>query len=551
VSWDPQKTTLRLLPIGGLDTIGANCLALELADSERRSRLLIDCGVSFPVDDYGVELYRPRLELLFDAPEALATVVLTHGHEDHIGALTELLALWKARGWRLPDIVGPGYALALCRRRLEERDLGDIPLRVVSLGEPIALGPFELETVRMTHSIADATALVLRTPVGTVVHSGDFKLDDQPPDGEASDLARLRQIGDDGVALFLSDSTNVMVPGRAGRESLVVDAIARAVAGASGRVLVGIFASNVYRLQAAIDAAAAQGRKVVLLGRSVRTHFDVARELGLLQVDDTLFTSPEIARSLPRDQVLYVAGGTQGEGRGALCRIANGSHGQVSLQVGDRVVLSSRVVPGNERRVLAMENELLGRGVELVGRGIDRELHVSGHAHADEQRELIETLRPRCFVPVHGTRQHLARHAALAREAGVTQVTVLYNGHVGELRDAGVVCLDKREAGLVPLAAGTPVDEEVLRERRQLGRGGMVFVLVLHDDGMRLRDVLLEGRGVPDFDRLEPQLLRVARRAFAQPRGLEPAESVRRAVRKALPGGGSARAHVAVRLAER
>lgn len=477
-----------------------NCLALEQGHEGATERIVIDCGVTFPNEDYGVELEHPRFDALLEAPDALLALVLTHGHEDHIGGVPYLVRALMEKRARPLEVLGPRYALELARGRLDELGIAEAcyRLRPIEPGQRVELGGFSIEPVRVTHSMVDATALIIDTDSGTVVHSGDFKLEEAPLDRQPTDEARLRRAGDDGVRLLLSDSTNVFQGGQSGAERDVALALERLIEAAEGRVVVGLFASNVHRLGALAEIARHTGRHVCLLGRSVNRHAEVARSLGWLDWPSDLVVSPAVAASLPRRRVLYLATGTQGEPRGALARLAADRHPELRLGRGDLVVLSSRVIPGVEPRLFAMQDALLRLGVELVTRLTHPEIHASGHAHRDEQRRFIELLRPSAFIPVHGTPLHLKRHGELATEAGVTDVMVIGNGDRVALGPDGLRSLDGVVSGRVGLAAGRPVPADVVAGRRELGRAGLVAVFVDLRGAERAPSVRVITHGVGD-----------------------------------------------------
>lgn len=470
----PQPSTLRLVPLGGLGEIGMNCMAIEQDDGV----LLIDCGVTFPTTDNGVDIYHPRFDYVLGRRDRLRGVVLTHGHEDHIGGLPYLL-----RHVQVP-VYGPPHALELVRQRLEEHgfDEEEVQLIPTRLGSELTIGSFGVEPIRVSHSIVDATALALRTAAGLVVHTGDFKLDPTPLDGEPTDEARLRALGREGVRLLLSDSTNVDSPGTAGSERDVGAALEELVDTARARVVVGVFASNVQRMIALGRAAIRANRKICLLGRSVLSHVRAAQAVGRLPWPSDLLVPPEMAATMPRERLLVITGGTQAERGSGLSRLASGTHPLLRLDEGDRVVLSSRIIPGNDRPVFDMMAGLHRLGVELVVWTTDRRIHASGHANRSEQERMLALTEPRSFLPVHGTLHHLVRHAALARERGVGDVTVAENGHVVEIGPEGSLSRGGRApTGRVATAAGEEIGEEVLRERAQIGRSGVAFVTLVLD----------------------------------------------------------------------
>ena len=470
---------LRVIPLGGLGEIGMNCLALE----QRGEIIVIDCGVTFPHADHGVDLIHPRFDYLLERRDAVRGVVITHGHEDHIGALPYLLDDLDV------PVYAPAHALALIRTRLEEWqfDSDVVTLRETRVGERFTVGSFEIEPLRVTHSIADATALAIRTDAGLVVHTGDFKLDPRPADGEITDEARLRELGDAGVRLLFSDSTNVDSPGSSGSETDVGDALEEVVRDASARVIVGMFASNVQRLLELGEVARRTKRRIVLLGRSVMTHVKVATAVGRLEWPSDLVVSPEFGQSLPRNEVLVIASGTQAEAAAALARLASGTHPRMRIDAGDTVVMSSRIIPGNDRAVFDLYSSLLRQGLKVVTRATHPGVHASGHAHRDEQRRMLEWVRPTSFIPVHGTLHHLIRHAELAKSVGVDDVLVIENGDVASIpADGAIARTGRAPVGRVSTFAGDPIPDQVLKERAQIGKYGVLTVAVALGPGGHL-----------------------------------------------------------------
>ncbi len=463
---------LRIVPLGGLGEIGMNCLALEAGGDI----VVIDCGVTFPSSDLGIDLFHPRFDYLVENRSRVRGVVITHGHEDHIGAIPYLCDVLRV------PIHAPAHALELMRRRLVEHDFdpAEIELRRVETRNPFDLGVFNFEPIRVTHSITDATALAIRTPAGLIVHTGDFKLDPAPTDGEVTDEARLRELGDEGVRLLLSDSTGVDAQGTSLSEEVVGDAIDRAIAPLEGRAVIGMFASNVQRLGLLGRIARRHGRFICLLGRSAIEHARAAREVGRLDWPSDLVVSPEIAMDLPRHEVLVVATGTQAEPQAALSRLAAGTHPKLRIDAGDTVIFSSRIIPGNDRQVVELMGAFLRRNVRVLGRANDPKLHASGHAHRDELVRMIELTRPHAFVPVHGTRHHLERHAELARDTGCDETLVIENGEVAELSEAGrLTKAGHVTVGRVATFQLAPLADEIIRERAQIARTGVVFVSVV------------------------------------------------------------------------
>ncbi|HEY8080132.1 MAG TPA: ribonuclease J [Labilithrix sp.] len=478
---------LRILPLGGLGEVGMNCMALE----QRGEILIVDCGVTFDDRGLGVDVVHPDFTPLEALGGRVVGVVVTHGHEDHIGALPYFLKRHDVPIW------APKYALGLVRERLDEHEiLAHATLHQTRPREAFDVGSFHVEPIRVTHSIADATALAITTDAGVVVHTGDFKFDDAPPDGETFDVERLRELGDAGVSLLMSDSTNVDAEGPTGSEQSVGEVLERIVADARGAVVIAMFASNVHRLRLLGDIARRTNRKIVLLGRGVGTHARVAKSTGYLPWPDELVWSDAAARELPRDRILAIATGSQGEANAALARLARGEHPALTVGPGDTVVLSARTIPGNEPEVYAILGMLIRRGVEVRTRLTDRGIHVSGHAHRPEQRRMIELVRPKCFVPVHGTVHHLTRHAALARESGVPEVAVIENGRVLGLAGDKLALETALPAGRVHVWAGREVPASVLRERAILAEDGVAMAVVTVDASGSVVETFLATRGI-------------------------------------------------------
>jgi ribonuclease J len=482
-----------LVPLGGLGEIGMNCMAIEAGNDI----VVVDCGVTFPKSDLGIDTFYPDFSWLEARRDRVRAVLITHGHEDHIGALPYFLERFEV------PVYGPAYALELARLRLDERGFGrnDVDLVPTKPRQRFQSGAFEIEPVRVTHSIADATALVLRTPAGTIVHTGDFKIDASPSDGEVTDEARFRELGDEGVRLLLSDSTNVDSHGSSASESVASGVLLGLVEGHPGRVIVGLFGSNVHRLHALGEIAMATGRKLVLLGRSVQTHVRAATEQGRLNWPVDLVASPEQAAALPRRKVLALATGTQAERLAALSRLAARTHPLMTIDEGDRVVLSSRIIPGNEPIVMNMVGDLLRLGADVRSASTDPGVHVSGHAYRDEQARMLDWVRPRGFLPVHGTLHHLHRHARLAAERGVSEVVVIENGEVAEL-DAEAPFTRGRErapSGKIPTWNGEDIPVQVLADREAMARAGVAFVtVVVNAAGRPVAPATVSTRGVLD-----------------------------------------------------
>jgi ribonuclease J len=528
-----HENLVRLIPLGGLGEIGMNCLVIE----DQGRSVIVDCGAAFPEDDLGVDVIHPDFEYLLQSHERISGVFLTHGHEDHIGALPYLLAELELPVW------GPPHALGMARRRLLEHGFGpnELDFRVATPGQSYRVGPFEIEPVRVAHSIVEASALAISTSAGVVFHSGDFNFDPDPPDGEPTDEARIRELGDAGIGLLLSDSTNIDVPERPGSERSVGAELERLIEAAPARVVVALFASNIQRLMLLGEIARRTGRKLCLLGRSLDAQVTIAKEIGRLSWLSDLLVSSDDLREMKRERVLILAGGTQAERLSAMRRLADGVHPLLTLQEGDTVILSSRVIPGNDRPVIAMVNAMHRRGLTVHTRITMPGVHTSGHAGRSEQRRMLELTRPRCFMPVHGTLHHLLRHAELGRSVGVAETVVVENGSVVGFDGQHASKVDEVRSGRVPIAIGGEVlSGENLQRRQELARAGIATVALALDGKKLMGPPVIATRGIPSVDGDEPALRSLAQEAvraveqFREGRGLELSEHVRRTVRRKL-----------------
>jgi ribonuclease J len=464
----------RIIPLGGLGEVGKNMTVYE-ADG---AIVVVDAGLAFPRTEHlGVDLVLPDFAYLRDREEQIRAVVLTHGHEDHVGALPFLM-----REVRIPLVIATRLTLALVKSKLDEHGLlREAELREMAPGDdPAQLGPFRIELVRMAHSIPDAAAVVLETPGGLCLHTGDYKLDHTPVDGQRTDVGKLAEVGNRGVDLLLGDSTNAERPGFTESERVVGEAFRQIIPQRSGRVLVTSFASNVHRMQQAIDVALDCGRKVALVGRSMRKNANIARSLGYMEAPDELIMRPQDLAELPRGEQLILCTGSQGEPMSAMTRIAYDDHPAVSVERGDTVIISAKPIPGNELRVHDAINRLAKSGAEVLHED-NAPVHVSGHGRAEELRTIIGLLRPRAVMPVHGEFRMLAAHAQLAREGGVPEdrIVLAENGTVVELADGVARIVDHIEAGVTfvdGLGVGD-VHDVALRDRRRLAEDGVLIVV--------------------------------------------------------------------------
>jgi ribonuclease J len=528
--------------LGGIGEIGMNLSIYGFGDARRRQWIIVDCGVSFASEEHlpGVDLILPDIRYLIEERKNILALVLTHGHEDHMGALMDLWPRLK-----VPIHATPFTAALFEARRASEPGAPEIPVQVVPLGGHLSIGPFAIDFINVAHSIPESNALAIRTPAGTVLHTGDWKIDPTPLIGGPTDAAKLSALGDEGVLALVGDSTNAIRDGRSPSESDVAKTLADLIRTAPRRVAVTTFASHVGRSRAVADAARAANREVVVVGRAMERVVQVARETGYLDgVQD--FRSVESYDYLPPEKVVALCTGSQGEPRAALARIAEEEHPDIALSRGDRVIFSARPIPGNEKAIARVINGLVAQGVEVI---TDRThlVHVSGHPRRDELRDMIGWVRPKILIPAHGEALHLAEHAALARRAGVPQVLVCRNGDLVRLAPGPAEIVDQLPSGRLYKDGTLLIDAEArtIAARRRLSFSGMVSVAIaINDKGALVTYPEVELIGLPESDAAGAPLVEIARRAVEEtfgtlpkPRRRDPdevAESLRRAVRGAI-----------------
>jgi ribonuclease J len=487
---------LVLLPLGGAGEIGMNFNAYGYGPEGARKWIVVDCGVLFgrEASTPGVDVIMPDISFLAERREDVLGIVATHAHEDHIGAIHYL---WPTL--RCPVYATP-FTAKLIEGKLEEAGLKErVRLHVVPLHGKLKLGPFEIDFVSLTHSIPEPNALAIRTPLGVVVHTGDWKLDPDPLIGERADTNALQKLGDEGVLALVCDSTNALVAGESGSEATVREALTNLIGTLKGRVAVTAFASNVARLDTIAKAARLHGREIALVGRAMHKIVEAARATGYL-VDFPRTVDEEEAAELPPRRVLYLCTGSQGETRAALMRIASGEHPNVSLGPGDTVIFSSRIIPGNDLQIFALHNKLAGLGVEILS-AEDHFVHVSGHPARDELAQMYRWTRPKIAVPVHGELRHMSAHARLARSLQVPQAVTLENGHMLRLAPGKAQVIDETPAGRVHLDGQVLVSEGagLSRARRSLSYAGVIAItLVLDGKGRVAADPSFVMEGIPE-----------------------------------------------------
>ncbi len=529
-------------PLGGVGEIGMNLALYGVGDARRRQWIAVDLGVSFGHDDLpGVDLIMPDIRFLMEERRNVLALVLTHAHEDHFGAV---LDLWPRL--KVPVYATPFTAALLEAKRQGEPGAPAVPVTAVPLGGRFSLGSFDIELVSVAHSIPESNALIIRTALGSVLHTGDWKIDPTPVLGPPTDEAKLRALVNEGCLALVGDSTNAVREGRSPSELEVAKTLAELIRTARGRVGITTFASHVGRLRSVAKAAAACDREVVLVGRAMERIAQVARETGYLD-GICEFRSADMYGYLPPEKVVALCTGSQGEARAALSRIAEDDHPEVSFSPGDRVIFSSRAIPGNEKAVARVINGLVARGIEII---TDRDhlVHVSGHPRRAELQDMIGWVRPQILIPVHGEALHMAEHAALARRAGVPKVIICRDGDVVRLAPRPGV-IDELPAGrlykdgTLLIGAG----ERTVTERRRLGFSGIVSIaLTLSHKGELVAGPRIELTGVPEADAAGTVMLDIVHNALMEafksmpsPRRRDPdtvAEALRRAARAALAG---------------
>ncbi|KAF1084592.1 Ribonuclease J 1 [Sporotomaculum syntrophicum] len=487
-----REPKVSLIPLGGLGEIGKNMMVVRYGENI----LVIDSGLMFPEEDLlGIDVVIPDITYLMENKNIVRGIVLTHGHEDHIGALPYVLKQLNV------PVYGTKLTLGILGGKLREQHMLDnVKLNCIVPRDIVSIGPFKVEFIRVSHSIPGAVALAIETPVGVIIHTGDFKIDPTPVDGEVTDFYRFAQRGEKGVLALLSDSTNVERPGYTMSERVVGQTFADTFRKARERIIVATFASNVHRLQQAITMASHYNRKVAVVGRSMVNVVNIACELGYLQMPDGLLVELDEASRLPRNQVVYLTTGSQGEPMSALTRMASGDHRQVEIMSGDTIIISANPIPGNEKLVSRVIDQLFKLGANVIYEAVSG-IHVSGHPSQEELKLMINLVKPKYFIPVHGEYRMLIKHAQLAVDMGIAEANIFVgeNGQVLELSKRGGRFAGRVTSGRV-LVDGLGVGDVgniVLRDRRQLSQDGILIVVVTisRDSGMIISGPDIVSRG--------------------------------------------------------
>ncbi len=465
---------LELIPLGGIGEFGMNCMAVRYGDE----MIVVDAGMGFPEETaYGVDVSIPDFDFLEEYRDNLSAIVLTHGHEDHIGALPYILKKFNV------PVYASHFTAGLADSKLEEHGiLGDVLVHRVEPRQIAEIGPFKVEFIRASHSLVDCFSLAIQTPVGTIIHTGDYKVDETPVIGEPIDLRSLRRYGQEGVLALLSDSTNATVPGRTPSERAVIPAFEEIFSEAPGRIIVAAFASSIHRLQIVFDVAQQFGRKVCVLGRSMHKNVEIADRLGYLDIHDGMLISLNATKSLDDDEIVFLVTGSQGESRAALSQMANQSYKGLTVEEGDTVILSARIIPGNERAISRMIGALYKRGANIIEEK-RRLVHVSGHASQEDIKIMTEAVKPKFVVPIHGEYRMLFRHKEFVKNhLGYDEESVILieNGDVLELDGETARVVNKFEIGrtFIDETGFEEIDSGIVRERKQIAWDGIVTPVI-------------------------------------------------------------------------
>ena len=493
-----MSNVLEIIPLGGIGEFGMNCMSVRYGDE----MIILDAGMGFPEETaYGVDISIPNFDFLEEYRDNIVAIVLTHGHEDHIGALPFILKRFNV------PVYCSHFTAGLAESKLDEHDLlGDTLLHRVAPRDVVEIGPFTVEFIRVSHSLVDCFSLAIKTPVGTIIHTGDYKVDETPVIGEPIDLRSFRRYGQEGVLALLSDSTNATVPGRTPSERAVIPAFEEIFSEAQGRIIVAAFASSIHRLQIVLDIAQQFDRKVCVLGRSMQKNVEIADRLGYLDIPDGLIVGLNEAKQMRANRIVFLVTGSQGESRAALSQLATQSYKGMSIEEGDTVVLSARIIPGNERLISRMIGFIYKRGANIIEEK-RRLIHVSGHASQEDIRIMTEAVRPKFVVPIHGEYRMLFRHKEFIKNhVGYKEedIILIENGDVLELDGERAAVINKREIGrtFIDDTGFEQIERETVRERKQMAAEGIVTLIVTIDGetGELQATPEIVVRGVQGFD---------------------------------------------------
>jgi len=500
-----QEKKVKIIPLGGLDAIGRNITLIEYDDSI----IIVDCGIMFPTSEMpGIDFIIPDFEYIVRNRNKIKGLILTHGHEDHIGGVPFLLQKISV------PIYGTRLTLGLIRSRLEERPPLNKPEFIeIAPRETFQAGAFRIEFIRTNHSIVDSVALAIKTPIGTIIHTGDFKIDYSPVDAKVTDIFRLAEYGEQGVLLLMSDSTNAERPGYTGSENVLNEALSETFSTAKGRIFVATFASNINRIQQVLDAAQKYNRKIVVSGRTMLKNIEIAQSLGYLVFKDNLFIELGEAKTIQAKRLVVLCTGTQGEPMSALSRMANGTHKHFICGPGDRVIITASVIPGNERFVSNVINALLRLGTDVLYEQ-DRDLHVSGHASQEELKMMLSLVKPKFFMPVHGEYKHLKAHARLGEAVGIRpqNIMIAQNGDIIELSKS-----EFKKTNAIPIrnvfVDGTHIgdlDSDIIKDRQLISTEGLIVVTIVLSEGMQMLqpEILMKGFAADKNDKIHLMIAR-------------------------------------------
>ncbi|MGI9167838.1 MAG: ribonuclease J [Pyrinomonadaceae bacterium] len=493
-----MSNVLEIIPLGGIGEFGMNCMSVRYGDD----MIILDAGMGFPEETaFGVDISIPNFDFLEEYRDNITAIVLTHGHEDHLGALPYILKKFNV------PVYCSHFTAGLAESKLEEHDLlGDTLLHRVEPRDVVEIGPFSVEFIRVSHSLVDCFSLAIKTPVGTIIHTGDYKVDETPVIGEPIDLRSFRRYGQEGVLALLSDSTNATVPGRTPSERAVIPAFEEIFAEAPGRLIVAAFASSIHRLQIVLDIAQQFNRKVCVLGRSMLKNVEIADRLGYLDIPEGLLVPLNEAKQMKDNRIVFLVTGSQGESRAALSQMATQSYKGLTIEEGDTVVLSARIIPGNERTISRMIGFIYKRGANIIEEK-RRLVHVSGHASQEDIRIMTEAVRPKFVVPIHGEYRMLFRHKEFVKNhLGYAEenIILIENGDVLELDGERAAVVNKRDIGrtFIDDTGFEEIERETVRERKQMASEGMVTLIVTIDGetGQLQAKPEIVMRGVQGFD---------------------------------------------------